>query len=319
MTFWLKRGDDAAAASVVAGMSPGELAEARDVYQVAGVAEALYELPEAELQGRMVGLAAKSRVPPGLERKTLTATDVTVETGSDLGSFSGYLATFSRDAGGDTIAPQALEQTVRDFNEGRRRWLITDTHSDSASDVVAEVDSAELDSVGLRITAKWLGSDRAQALRQMVLDGAALGLSIDYAAEARPDGAGGRLLTLVSVCGGAITNKPMNGQAIITEGKTAAGRAVALAAPVVDLYADVQARHADPDRDRLRRMAEVVAASWVSPALAKSIGTRAAYTLVMDAAERAAARQVERDPERERWEADNAYSYAMHEWLRTHR
>jgi hypothetical protein len=275
MTFWLKGGNPVAAASVVAGMTASALAEARGVWEVPGVPDALYELPQAELQARMIGLAGKSRAPLVLERKTtLTARDVTTETGSDLGQFSGYLASFARDSGGDTITPQALEQTVADFKAGRRRWLITDTHSDSAFDAVAEVVDAQLDSVGLRITAKWLSNDRAQALRQMVLDGARLGLSIDYTAKAQPDGAGGRLLTQVEVYGGAITNKPMNGQAVIVEGKDALRGTVALAAPIVELYQDLQNRRADPDADLRRRMAEVVNASWCSPELVNSIASR---------------------------------------------
>jgi hypothetical protein len=319
MTYWLKDGDPVRAASVVAGMTASVLAEARDVYQTPGVPETLYSLPESELQARMIGLAGKSRVPLCLERKTLTDTDVTVETGSDLGEFSGYLATFARDAGGDTITPQALQQTVADFQAGRRRWQITDTHSDSAIDAVAEVVDAQLDSIGLRITAKWLSNDRAQALRQMVLDGARLGLSIDYTAKAQPDGAGGRLLTQVEVYGGAITNKPMNGQAVIVEGKDALRGTVALAAPIVELYQDLQNRRADPDADLRRRMAEVVNASWCSPELVNSIGIKAAYDLVMDAARSSAARQVPRDPERERWEAANRYSSDLAEWMRANR
>jgi hypothetical protein len=307
--YWAQpsRRDDDMILGVFKGMSAGEVAEAREILATG----ALDYLTDQELLDVMVGLASKVLVQ--VERKTITATDVTVELDASLGSFSGYLATFARDASGDTITPQALEQTVRDFTEGRRRWLLTDGHSDSAADVVAEVDTAQLDSVGLFITAKWLSSDRAQALRQMTLDGSHLGLSIDYSADSQPDGLGGRVLTRVDVYGGAITNKPMNGQAIITEGKDARGRTVALGAPIVGLYDDLQARHrADPE---LERKARVVAASWVSPTLAKSIGTEMAYSMVMGAAEAKAHRELQGDPERAAAAAKrdraNEYSYGL--------
>jgi len=313
--YWARpaRRDDESIRGAVAHLSGDELAETRAIL----ASGTLDGLSDDALIGLMVGLSVK--VLDGLEHKSLaslTATDVTAPTDAALGAFSGYLAAFARDTVGDTIAPAALTQTVADFQAGRRRWLLTDTHSDSAADVVAEVDTARVDSVGLFITAKWLGSDRAQALRQMVLDGASLGLSIDYTADYRPDGQGGRLLTRVDVYGGAITPKPMNGLAVITEGK-AAGRVYAT--PIVDLYADVQARRADPDRARLARMAEVVAASWVSPDLARQIGIETAYNMVMGAAEAKAARQVEPDPARQRWERQNEYSSNLAAWMAEHR
>jgi hypothetical protein len=317
--YWSKpaRRDPDAVRGAVAGMGDAELAEVRAI--LAG--GTLNALSDEALIERMVGLAVK--VVDGLEHKSLTATDVTVETDASLGVFSGYLAAFARDAVGDTITPDGLDGTVRDFQAGLRRWLLTDGHSDQAGDVVAEVDTAQLDEVGLFITAKWMGSDRAQQLRQLVLDGAKLGLSIDWDGAYRPDGQGGRLLTRVDVYGGAITPKPMNGRAIITEGKTARGGTVALAVPIVDVYAQAQAQHRDPDRARLRLMAEVVAASWVSPGLAKSIGTEMAYRMVMGAAEAKAHRELEGDPERtrarQRWERANEYSSNLAAWMAEHR
>jgi hypothetical protein len=214
--YWarLPRRDDDAIIGSLAGLSDDERLAVRGVLQ----ARTLSPLSDDELVKLMLELGAKKVV--GIEHKTVL--DVTTETGTETGVFSGYLAVFSRDASGDSISPAGLDQTVADFQAGRRPWLLTDTHSHSATDVVAEVTSARVDSVGLFITAKWLSSDRAQQLRQMVLDGARLGLSIDYTAESRPDGRGGRQLTQVTVYGGAITNRPMNGLAMITEGKAGA-------------------------------------------------------------------------------------------------
>jgi hypothetical protein len=84
--------------------------------------------------------------------------------------------------------------------------------------------AAAVDHHGLRVEAAWMPTERAQALRAMVRSGAKLGLSIDYFPDvARPHGAGGRFLDKVTVVGGAVTPKPMNAAATITEGKHAVG------------------------------------------------------------------------------------------------
>jgi hypothetical protein len=326
LAYWLKDGDPVRVASVVVGMPASVVAEARDVYQTPGVPEALYELPQAELQRRMLGLAGKSCVPLGLERKSITATDVTVETGSDLGSFSGYLAVYARDSGGDTITPQALQQTVADFQAGRRRWLLTDGHSDQAGDVVAEVDTAELDSIGLRVTAQWLSSDRAQMLRQMVLDGARLGLSIDYTAEARPDGLGGRLLEQVQVYGGAVTPRPMNGLAVILEGKDARGAPGVVAGGVgalADLAQLEQWARAEQAEAGLYKLATASVGQLEHLVAVKATSDAAELGRWADSPEVAAA--VRRDPaaeaaerDRAQWQRENAYSADLAGWMREH-
>jgi hypothetical protein len=134
-------------------------------------------------------------------------------------------------------------------------------------------------------------------------------------------------LSEVLIVGGALTPKPANPLAVVVEGKATTALAAALpaSAPCGDIYLTMQAEseRRDPARARLQRMAEVVAASWVSPALAKSIGVEAAYRLVEGAAEVAASRQVEGDPvrerERARWEQANRYSYDLAEWMERNR
>jgi hypothetical protein len=74
--------------------------------------------------------------------------------GSGSGSFSGYLASFAKDHEGDTITgPAAVADSVKAVNDGAIQWTLTDSHSDLASDVVAAVTSAVVDSRGVRIQA----------------------------------------------------------------------------------------------------------------------------------------------------------------------
>jgi hypothetical protein len=345
--FWTKRRDTAATDAVRAGLSPGELADAQELYLVPGVSEALWEMPESELQARMLGLAGKARtplvrrrpmtlvewgrsgVPSGPDAYVLEHKSVVAPSLVDLGSFTGYLAVVGvRDLQGDVLDLGSMDATVADFQAGRLQWFLTDAHSDRASDVVAEVTDAALDATGLRIKAAWLATERAQQLRGLVKAGVRLGLSIDYfPVVSEPDGKGGRILSEVVIVGGALTPKPANPLAVVVEGKATSPLAAALpnSAPCGDLYATMQAEseRRDPARARLQRMAEVVAASWVSPALAKAIGVEAAYRLVEGAAELAAARQVEGDPmgelERERWEASNRYSSDLAAWMERNR
>jgi HK97 family phage prohead protease len=241
-----------------------------------------------------------------VEHKSMTATD--------LGSFTGYLAVIgNRDEQGDTIELGALDATVAAFRAGRRKWFLTDAHSDRASDVVAEVVDARLDAKGLWVAAWWMDSTRAQELRKIVRAGARLGLSIDYfVVRSRLDDQGGRLLAEVIVLGGAITPIPANGLAVITEGKGGP------LAPVVDVFADVQARRrVDPEREREDRM--LAAASWPPPHWDRDLR----LSLITELAELKAAREVDADAERARvrarWERQNAYSADLACWLAAHR
>jgi hypothetical protein len=302
--FWAKRRNPEAIRGTVAGLSAADKAEVIRLLET----RELGNPPDDELVARMLDLGAKARSP---ERKILAAESKTVATiaapaVTDNGSFSGYLASYGRDHGGDTIQRGAMDETAAALNSGRIAWHLTDAHSEKASDVVATVTAAAVDSRGLRIEGTWMPTERAQALRQMVRNGAKLGLSIDYLTDAsRPDGKGGRLLDRITVVGGAVTPKPMNPGAFITEGKAGAW------APVVDVYADAQARHhADPQREAEDRM--LAAASWPPPGLFDR-GTSLA--LIRSTAEAKARREAEGDPERARAQArrdrDNAYSNGL--------
>lgn len=334
LTFWLKRQDVAAVAGLLRGLSEEERAEIRATMDLPGVLETLYDLDDETLASRMLALGGKTILPvpvaPQRETKVPVLAGKSVMApappDTDVGSFSGYLAVVgNRDGQGDTLLQGSLDETLDDFRAGGRRWLLTDGHSETASDVVAEVTDAGLDGYGLKVFGRWMPTSRAQELRAMVRAGARLGLSIDYLIDQYgPDGAGGRALHQVTVVGGAVTPHPANGLAVMVEGKGAAGSmhpayAVAGAARVVTVEQEIELgrRRRDPDRDRLRRMAKVVAASWVSPELAASIGTEMAYDMVMGAARAKALRQVRGDPERARAQARrdqaNAYSDGLAE------
>ena len=231
------------------------------------------------------------------------------------GTFTGYLAGFGRDHSGDQImGAAAVADTVAEVNAGRIQWHITDSHSEKASDVVATVTAAAADRRGVRISANWAPGETAQRLRAMARAGHQLGLSIDYLVDAaRPDGAGGRFLDRITIIGGAVTPKPMNAAAVITEGKAAPW------SPVADVFGDVQARSQRDDPQRRQDERILAAAPWPPPGL---FDRETSLGLARGAAAAKAARMVPGDGEaarQARWQRANAYSHDLSEWLDGHR
>lgn len=234
----------------------------------------------------------------------------------DTGTLSGYLAAVgNKDLQGDTIEPGALDDTLADFRAGRLQWFLTDAHSEKASDTVAEVTGATVDSRGLRIAGRWMATETAQRLRGMVRRGVRLGLSIDYLpVKWRPDPSGGRFLSKVSVYGGAVTPKPANPMAYITEGK-----GMEAWAPVIEWGTDAQAQAERNDPQRLAEDRLLAAASW--PPRHFDRATRLA--LIQGAAEAKAHREDEGDPVRERAQRrrdfDNRYCLDLAAWMAANR
>jgi HK97 family phage prohead protease len=291
----------------------------------------LTELARSGVPSGPQAYVVERKIIDGGEAKSMTA----IEAPPGAGSFEGYAATWldrgGPDQGGDVIAPGSFAEWVQEVNSGDRVVPIVaggDTgHSNAPLAVVGRVVQAREDATGLWISASMSTDPDAQLLRQKITSGALTGLSILYTPAATrmvtlPSGQEARELSgPIVVHHVALTPVPMNTSARIVGAK--AGGAWTPTAPIVDIYAQAQARHRDPDRDRLRRMAEVVAASWVSPGLAAAIGTQAAYDLVMGAAEAKAARELQGDPERarqrERWEQANRYSSDLAAWMAANR
>jgi hypothetical protein len=251
------------------------------------------------------------------EGKTVATVATATPTATDNGTFSGYLAAWGRDLGGDTITgPGAVAETVAAVNRGAITWHLTDSHSERASDVVATVTSATVDEHGVRIAAKWAPGATAQGLRAMARDGHALGLSIDYLVDDwEPDGRGGRNLTRITIVGGAITPKPMNPGATVIESK---GEAATGYAPVVTIEQSIGAGAAAAERatpERRREDAMLAAASW--PPRHFDRATRLA--LLTGAAQAKAHHELEGDYERQRVQArreqQNRYSSGLAAWL----
>jgi hypothetical protein len=110
------------------------------------------------------------KILPGTEVKSTATVALAPVTGA--GTFSGYLAAFGRDHGGDTIQKGAMDASAAALNSGAIQWHLTDAHSDLASDVVATVTSAAVDHYGcgskvrgcpsnvLRPCGKWSATER---------------------------------------------------------------------------------------------------------------------------------------------------------------
>jgi Caudovirus prohead serine protease len=315
--YWARRRDADAIRAVVAGLDDAAKATAAALLS----SDELEVLSDAELLERMLELGAKSR---GTEHKILAAAEVksvatitagpAADTGS--GSFTGYLAAFGRDHQGDTIQPGAMDSCAAALNSGRIQWLLTDSHSERAADVVATVTAAVIDHLGLRIQGQWMPDEAAQKLRAKVRNGAKLGLSIDYLTGAsRPDGKGGRLLDAITIVGGAVTPHPMNAAATIIESKYAA------TVPVMDVYADAQERRRDPGRDQAEAEDAVLASvSWPPPGL---FDRKTSLALIRGAAAADARRELAGDPVAAREQAirdqDNAYSSGLAAWMAANR
>ena len=171
--------------------------------------------------------------------------------------------------------PGAFGRSLTEFQAGRIRWAITDSHSDRASDTVAEVQAARVDSRGLLVEAGWMPTPRAQELRSMVLAGARLGLSIDFVVTKSHSGADGtRYLDEVTVLGAAIVTHSANSLAMIVSGKTSG-----LVPVSRSRSRSPAAREHDPECERRHRQAKILAASsWPGPERVASIGVEKAFT-----------------------------------------
>ena len=253
------------------------------------------------------------KIMPAAEAKSVATIAAGPVTDTGSGTFTGYLAAFGRDFGGDQLMPGSMDDTAAALNSGAIQWFLTDSHSEKASDIVAAVTAAVVDHYGLRIAGQWMPDEIAQKLRRKVQGGAKLGLSIDYLTDAsRPDGKGGRLLDRITVVGGAVTPHPMNPGAFITESKYAA------AVPIVDVYTDVQARHrASPEREAEDRL--LAAASWPP----RHFDRETRLALLRGAGEAKARRELAADTgrarERARRDQDNRYSSDLAAWMAANR
>jgi hypothetical protein len=240
-------------------------------------------------------------------------TALAVEAPAGTGTFTGYLAAWGRDLGGDTITgPGAVAETVAAVNRGAITWHLTDSHSEKASDVVATVTGAATDEHGVRVEARWAPTARAQELRQMAKAGHALGLSIDYLVDDwQPDGRGGRNLTRVTIVGGALTPRPLNPGAAVIESK---GEAATGCAPVVDVYAGAQAQAERNDPQRKAEDRLLAAASWPPRDWPRDMR----LSILQGCAEAKAARLPEDDGrriQRERYERNNRYTTDLAAWM----
>jgi hypothetical protein len=103
-------------------------------------------MSDDELVATMTELATKSRRPEQKIWRGESKTATLAEPLTDTGTFTGYLAVVNnRDHQGDTILPGALDETLAEFRAGRIAWLLTDSHSEFATDVIARVTEASMD------------------------------------------------------------------------------------------------------------------------------------------------------------------------------
>jgi HK97 family phage prohead protease len=228
------------------------------------------------------------------------------------------------DRQGDRIRRGAFSRWVADVNAGRISVPLVAHHSEDPRDVVGHILHAEEDATGLLIRAGFAPDTDSQLIRGKVVAGALSNFSIQYVpSRSQPLPGGGRELQEVEVLHVALVVGPANGSAMVTSAKgrlpsTVRVDAPSSWAPVVTVKQNIAeaATRNDPDRAQRERMARIVAASSLSPALQAALSTETAYALIEDAAARKAAREVAQDEprrvQRERWQKANDYSTALH-------
>jgi HK97 family phage prohead protease len=154
-----------------------------------------------------------------VERKTLAVAWKAAATG---GSLNGYASTFHNvDRGGDVVVPGAFTDAITEIKASGIP-LLADHHA-STADVLGTIYDAEEDSTGLRISARFASTQRAQDVRQLLVEGHLSKLSIGYETLAESfedrDGHRVRLLERIKLWETSVVVFPMNNEAVVTSVK----------------------------------------------------------------------------------------------------
>lgn len=137
------------------------------------------------------------------------------------GALQGYGAYFSNiDHGGDVILPGAFGKTLKE-NLASGKIKLVDGHDTFGTDgIIGVVTEAIEDSKGLRITAKFSSTTRAQNVRTKVKEGVLDALSIGYTSTKDRQLADYRELQEVKLYEISVVAWPMNDKTRITGSKS---------------------------------------------------------------------------------------------------
>jgi HK97 family phage prohead protease len=113
-------------------------------------------------------------------RNTLYA-PVEWKAGSGPGELEGYASVFGNvDAVGDVVMPGAFRKTIEDWKRAAQPMPLIADHQMSTDGVIGSINSLGEDGHGLRFKSRFSRSDKAQRIRQDVLDGHYRGTSFTY-------------------------------------------------------------------------------------------------------------------------------------------
>jgi HK97 family phage prohead protease len=113
-------------------------------------------------------------------RNTLLAA-VEWKAGSGPGEAEGYASVFGNvDEVGDVVMPGAFRKTIADWQRAAQPMPLIADHQMSTDGVIGSIASLTEDRHGLRFKARFSRSDKAQRIRQDVLDGHYRGTSFTY-------------------------------------------------------------------------------------------------------------------------------------------
>jgi HK97 family phage prohead protease len=114
------------------------------------------------------------------ERNSLHA-DVEWKAGGGAGELEGYASVFGNvDQVGDVVMPGAFRKTISDWRRASQPMPLIADHDTSTNGLIGSVTDMHEDRNGLRFKARLSRSDKAQRIRQDILDGHLRGTSFTY-------------------------------------------------------------------------------------------------------------------------------------------
>jgi HK97 family phage prohead protease len=163
-----------------------------------------------------------------MNRATLQATVEWKATGPDTGEVEGFASVFGNvDETGDVVMPGAFRKTIEDWRRASQPMPLIADHDLSTDGVIGSITHLSEEPRGLRFKARFSRSEKAQRIRQDIIDGHLRGTSFTYEAKSARPGKGqtiggkavGRFLDALRLFEITVTPFPMNALAGVTGAK----------------------------------------------------------------------------------------------------
>ena len=183
----------------------------------------------------------------------------------EFGTISGYAATFGHlkpDAYGDVIAMGAFAESIAAINaEGKRIPLLWNHDSGNLKSYIGTVTKLSEDAYGLFFSADFDGTDEAQRVRELVLDGRLCKFSfaynvIDQQKVTLADGTRANELRKLDLHEISLTLYPANRDTMVTDVKRSKGELIAEAETAIDKAGRTIKAHDRDERKKRQLLAQ---------------------------------------------------------------